>query len=101
MENIIVMTENQMNELIEKVAEKAWKTEAHNNKSSVTKDRLTTKEACEILSVTPKTLWTYRTKGMIAFSQIGSKIYYKYQDLMDLLDRHYIPRGFNTELIDN
>ena len=50
---------------------------------------LTNKEVCEILSVTAKTLQNYRDKGVIAFSKIGSKIYYKQSDLNALLDAHF------------
>lgn len=48
------------------------------------------KEACEFLGVTSRTLQSYRDKGIISFSQVGSKIYYKVSDLEKHLEDHYV-----------
>ncbi len=47
---------------------------------------LTNAEACEFLQVTPRTTQNYRDKGIISFSQVGSKIYYKQSDLENHLE---------------
>lgn len=49
---------------------------------------LTNKEVCEILSVTPRTLQNYRDNGIISFSKVGSKIYYRLTDLENHLEAH-------------
>lgn len=49
---------------------------------------LTNKEVCEILSVTPRTLQNYRDEGIISFSKVGSKIYYRLIDLENHLEAH-------------
>lgn len=51
---------------------------------------LTPKEASKLLSVSVRTLQTYRDKHMIAFSQRGRKIMYKEKDIQDFLEKNYI-----------
>jgi hypothetical protein len=43
--------------------------------------------ACTILSITPRTLQTYRDNGTIPYTQIGHKIYYRPDDLKRLFPR--------------
>ncbi len=38
------------------------------------------------LSVTNRTLQTYRDKGMLSYTQVGQKYYYKPEDVEKLLD---------------
>ncbi|MFH0761434.1 MAG: helix-turn-helix domain-containing protein [Bacteroidota bacterium] len=58
---------------------------------------LTTAEAADYLRVTSRTMQNYRDRGMIPFSQVGSKIYYKPSDLEEYLQQHYVP-GFQTNV---
>jgi excisionase family DNA binding protein len=53
-------------------------------------DWLTNQEVAKVLNVTPRTLQNYRDKGIISFSQVGSKIYYKVADIEKHLESHYI-----------
>jgi len=46
-------------------------------------------EACIVLNVSKRTLQTYRDTGVLPFSQIGSKIYYKAIDIQAHLEKHY------------
>jgi hypothetical protein len=50
---------------------------------------LTNKDVCEMLSVTGRTLQNYRDRGILSFSQMGSKIYYREDDIEDFLQQHY------------
>ena len=52
---------------------------------------LTGEEVCERLKLSTRTLQEYRSRGLLAFYKIGSKILYKQSDLQALLDRHYNP----------
>jgi len=47
-------------------------------------------EVCDLLKVTPRTLLTYREKGIIPYSQIGGKYFYRLSDIENHLDRHAI-----------
>jgi phage pi2 protein 07 len=50
---------------------------------------LTNKEVSEMLSVTGRTLQNYRDRGILPFSQMGSKIYYHENDIEEFLQQHY------------
>ncbi|MBU1013291.1 MAG: helix-turn-helix domain-containing protein [Bacteroidetes bacterium] len=55
-----------------------------NNKTWLNK-----KEACQKLRVSERTLQTYRNTGIIPFSRIQGKIYYKAEDLQAFFNDHY------------
>jgi hypothetical protein len=46
-------------------------------------------EVCQILRISTRTLANYKAKGILPFAQVGRKIYYKFRDVEELLDRHY------------
>ncbi len=47
-------------------------------------------DVCRILKISKRTLQNYRDKGIIAFSQVGNKIYYKASDIESHLEKNYI-----------
>lgn len=49
---------------------------------------LNSKQVKEALGVSQRTYQCYRDKGLIKFTQIGSKIYVKRKDLDDFLEKH-------------
>jgi MerR family transcriptional regulator, repressor of the yfmOP operon len=58
--------------------------------SSLKEPKLTNKDVCKILSISSRTLQTYRDKNILPFAQIGRKIYYKASDIDEYLEQHYI-----------
>lgn len=46
-------------------------------------------DVCELLHISKRTLQHYRDKGILPFSQIGAKIYYKASDVDEFLGKHY------------
>lgn len=50
---------------------------------------LDNQEVCHILKISKRTLQSYRDNGTLAFSQAGSKIYYKASDVEAHLEKHY------------
>lgn len=42
----------------------------------------------ELLKISPRTLVTYRQSGKIPFTRIGGKIYYKKQEILELLEKN-------------
>lgn len=46
---------------------------------------LENQEVCAILNISMRTLQTYRDNGTIAYSQIGHKIFYRIEDVEQLL----------------
>ena len=46
---------------------------------------LDNQDVCQILNISPRTLQTLRNNGMLAYSQIERKIYYKPEDVKRIL----------------
>lgn len=55
---------------------------------------LSTDEVCRLLFISKRTCQTYRDRGIIPFSQVGRKIYYKALDIDEYLERHYIKASY-------
>jgi hypothetical protein len=55
---------------------------------------LNSEHVCLILKISVRTLVTYRQRGILPFSQIGRKIYYKASDIEEYLERHYIKANY-------
>ena len=50
---------------------------------------LDNQELMQLLKISKRTAQHYRDSGLISFSQVGNKIYYKHSDVEDLLKNHY------------
>ena len=44
------------------------------------------KDVCTLLQISPRTLQSYRDNGMLLFSQIGRKCYYRVSDVQQLIN---------------
>lgn len=58
--------------------------ESSNNKP------FTEKEVVEMLGTSSKTLRNYRNEGIIGYSQIGKKFFYRMKDIQKMLDEAYV-----------
>lgn len=70
------------------------KIEAINNKLSQKEKQpkeqwLDNKELMDLLKISKRTAQHYRDSGLISFSQVGNKIYYKLTDIEELMKKHY------------
>jgi hypothetical protein len=45
---------------------------------------------CQILNISKRSLQTFRDKGLIPYSQIGHKCFYKQEDVKDFLERNRV-----------
>lgn len=50
---------------------------------------LDNQEIMQLLKISKRTIQHYRDTGLIAFSQVGNKIYYKQSDIEEMLTKHY------------
>ena len=50
---------------------------------------LDNQEFIQLIKISKRTAQHYRDTGMISFSQVGSKIYYRMNDVEELLKKHY------------
>jgi len=46
---------------------------------------LDNQDVCQMLNISPRTLQTLRDNGMLAYSQINRKVYYKHEDVESIL----------------
>lgn len=50
---------------------------------------LDNQELMQLLKISKRTAQHYRDSGLISFSQVGAKIYYRLSDVEDLLKKHH------------
>lgn len=49
-------------------------------------------DTLRLLKVSRRTLQSWRTEGLISFSQVGSKLYYTQKDINEFIQKHYNKR---------
>lgn len=52
-----------------------------------------TQEVCQRLGISKRTLQTYRTRGIISYTVIRGKAYYKPEDVQKIITSGYTPKG--------
>ena len=55
-------------------------------------------EVCGILRISKRTLQVYREKGLLPFTRIKNKFFYKPEDVQSLLESSYHPQKESHEL---
>jgi hypothetical protein len=55
---------------------------------------LDNEQLMKLLKVSRRTLQSWRDQGLVSFSQVGSKIYYKRKDVDAFLNKH-VQKSFN------
>lgn len=58
---------------------------------------ISNEEFCKLLNICNKTAQSYRDKGLIKFSQVGSKIHFRISEVNKFLDSHS-KGGFHKEV---
>ena len=58
---------------------------------------LDNEDVMKLLHISPRTLQTWRDNGLIPFSKIGAKLYYREEDLQKLLKEN-LSGGWQAEL---
>ena len=93
MEAIILSTQ-QYTDLVNRLDELNKKLEEKQKKPQDT--FLDNQEFLQLMNISKRTAQTWRDEGVISFSQIGSKIYYRMSDVQRLLDNNY-RKAFTTK----
>ena len=58
--------------------------------STIATSWLDIQEACQALKISKRTLQSYRDNGILPYSKIGGKIYFKAEDIREHLEKHYV-----------
>ncbi|MBK8349130.1 MAG: helix-turn-helix domain-containing protein [Saprospiraceae bacterium] len=88
MQALIISQEN-FDEVIKRLDK--IQSEVSNKQKSPAETFVDNQEFIQIMNVSKRTAQSWRDEGIISFSQIGSKIYYRMSDVQALLDKHYKP----------
>lgn len=82
--NLIALSEEHFAELKEQLAEIRSKLEKINPSDSYWDNS----DVIQKLKVSERTLATWREKGMIRYSKVGAKIYYREEDIIQFLENN-------------
>ena len=85
--DVIILPSEQFKELLAKVEE--VKNAVLNSKSDPGSEFLDNQQFIEFMNISKRTAQSWRDEGIISFSQVGSKIYYRKSDVQKLLDSNY------------
>jgi len=55
-----------------------------------TNDWIDNQTVCQALGVSKRTLQSFRDKGLIPYSQIGHKCFYKQEDMREFIEKHRV-----------
>lgn len=63
---------------------------------------LDNQEFLQVMNISKRTAQQWRDSGVISYSQVGAKIYYRFSDIEDLLNKNHIKakeKNTNRKLI--
>jgi predicted site-specific integrase-resolvase len=79
-------------ELIKNINEIKFSLSEKTRKTPLSEIWLDISETCMLLKISKRTLQTYRDNGILSYSQISGKIYFKASDIEVHLQRNYISK---------
>lgn len=85
--DVITITSEAFNEIVKKID--GISTRLNAKEKEPKEVWLDNQEFMQLLKVSKRTAQHYRDTGLISFSQVGNKIYYKLADVEQLLKTHY------------
>ena len=77
-------------DIVNRLDELNKKIEKSGANQPLTERYLDVQEACQLLKISKRTLQAYRDKGLLSFSQIAGKIYFRASDIEEHLKNHYV-----------
>lgn len=83
MESVLMMPGQEVKDLVESLKEAV--TALHGKLKGSEKEFVGNEEFMQMMSISKRTAQNWRDEGIIAFSQVGSKIYYSTADINKLL----------------
>jgi hypothetical protein len=84
--NAVILTAEQYTELVNRLDTLNGKLEEKSKTPEAT--FLDNQEFIQLMNISKRTAQTWRDEGIVSFSQIGSKIYYRMSDVKNLLDKN-------------
>jgi len=97
--DVTIISNDDFKLLITKIESLEQKIENLQKKERLNDTWLGINEVCKILNISKRTLQTYRDTGVLAFSQNGTKIYFKASDIQNYFEDNYKPAFKNDKKI--
>ena len=89
----IVPTEKRtFEQMMQRFEDFAKQVNAHCGQNRSNKNWLDNKQVCELLKISSRTLQTYRNTGVLPYSQIGRKCYYKASNIEQFINQQQIKK---------
>ena len=83
----VILTSEQYKELVVRLDK--LNSTLESNQKPPQETFLDNQEFIQLMNISKRTAQTWRDEGIVSFSQIGSKIYYKMSDVQKLLNKNY------------
>lgn len=87
--NVITIQSEAFKQILETLDNIQLKLAQFSDKNPLEDKWLDNQDVCLLLNISNRTLQTYRDKGILPYSQIGAKIYYKASDIDLFLNQNY------------
>lgn len=84
--NAVILTQDQYNEIINRIDE--IKSEIKSTTKTSGDEFVDNADFIQLMKISKRTAQAWRDEGVISFSQIGGKIYYRMSDVKSLLDKN-------------
>lgn len=94
--NVITIESDAFKEIVESINEIKSKLDSTEKRKPLSETWFDISETCQALHISKRTCQTYRDKGIIPFSQIAGKIYFRASDIQAHLEKHFV-KSFNTK----
>jgi hypothetical protein len=85
----IILTKDQYTDILEKI--EAINTSISKNNKEPKDEFLDNQEFIQLMNISKRCCQSWRDEGIVSFSQVGGKIYYRMSDVQKLLDSNYKP----------
>lgn len=87
---VITMETKAFQQIIDRISEIKEVISGKGNRNILSDSWLDIQETCLLLKISKRTLQSYRDNGILPFSQIGGKIYFRATDIEEHLQKHYV-----------
>jgi phage pi2 protein 07 len=88
--NVITLESEVYQEILNHFIEIKGMIDLKKKQSPLNETYLDISDTCQLLKISKRLLQQYRNDGVLNFSQIGGKIYFRASDINELLDSHYV-----------
>ncbi len=90
--NIYMLTLSELQAFADRIENLVKRLENHCTNYGMANRWLDNQEVMRLLKISPRSLQSYRDQGILPFTRLGGKIYYKASGVEDLLERNMSDR---------